>query len=159
MLLTIQITANLMDRAVVLSNTQVPTSGGSQVVHLNRRNIALSPTGKYHCEVLDASGTSQTLIANIIGKSIQSLYIIEHYTNKLFLAFFKTIPITQESEDNCPSPPTITCPPPPECTTPKPATTPSTEPTTTCPTATGCMSVLRQIRVYYSSDCILPFHR
>ena len=41
---------------------------GSQVVRLNRRNSALSPTGKYRCVVLDASGTSQTLIANIIGK-------------------------------------------------------------------------------------------
>ena len=57
-------------------NTQIPTSGarlnfyrdsGSQVVRLNRRNSALSPTGRYHCEVLDTSGTSQTLIANIIG--------------------------------------------------------------------------------------------
>ena len=40
---------------------------GSQVVRLNRRNSALSPTGKYHCMIPDASGTSQILTANIIG--------------------------------------------------------------------------------------------
>ena len=58
------------------NNTLVSTSGvgmnfyrdrGSQVVRLNRRNNALSPTGKYRCTIPDASGVMQTLVANIIG--------------------------------------------------------------------------------------------
>ena len=58
-------------------NTLVSTSGagmnfyrdrGSQVVRLHRRNNALSPTGRYHCTIPDASGAMQTLVANIVGK-------------------------------------------------------------------------------------------
>ena len=46
---------------------------GSQVVRLNRRNSALSPTGKYRCTIPDASGATQILVANIIGKHDLSL--------------------------------------------------------------------------------------
>ena len=41
---------------------------GPNVVRLNRRNNAFSPTGRYHCMIPDASGTNQILTANIIGK-------------------------------------------------------------------------------------------
>ena len=59
-------------------NTQVPNlsagldfyrNRGPQAVRLNRRNNALSPTGKYYCRIPDASGTLQTLVANIISKT------------------------------------------------------------------------------------------
>ena len=59
------------------NNTPVSTLGagmnfyrdrGSQTVRLNRRNNALSPTGRYRCTIPDATGTMQTLVANIIGK-------------------------------------------------------------------------------------------
>ena len=71
--------SNRMGEWFYPDNTQVPIKSaglnfyrdrGSQVVRLNRRNNALSPTGKYRCEIVDASGTSQTLIANIIGRPI-----------------------------------------------------------------------------------------
>ena len=54
----------------------VPSSGsnwdffrgrGDKVVHLNRRNYAMSPTGVYKCQVADASGVMQTIQATIIG--------------------------------------------------------------------------------------------
>ena len=60
------------------NNTLVSTSGagmdfyrnrGPQAVRLNRRNSALSPPGKYYCRIPDASGTLQTLVANIISKT------------------------------------------------------------------------------------------
>ena len=63
------------------NNTAVSTSGsgfdfyrnrGPQAVRLNRRNNALSPTGRYHCTVPDASGTFQILIAYIIGELLLS---------------------------------------------------------------------------------------
>ena len=59
-------------------NTYVPTvsagsdlyrNRGPQAVRLNRRNDAISPTGKYLCMIPDSRGVSQTLVANIIGKS------------------------------------------------------------------------------------------
>ena len=59
------------------NNTAVSTLGsgfdfyrnrGPQAVRLNRRNNALSPTGRYRCMLPDASGTLQTLVANIIGR-------------------------------------------------------------------------------------------
>lgn len=36
------------------------------VVRLNRRNNAISPLGRYRCEIPDANGVNQTLYANII---------------------------------------------------------------------------------------------
>ena len=63
------------------NNTQVSTSGsgldfyrnrGPQAVRLNRRNNAVSPTGRYQCRIPDASGALQTLIAYIIGEFLLS---------------------------------------------------------------------------------------
>ena len=136
--------SNRMGEWFYPNNTQVPTSGArlnfyrnrdSQVVRLNRRNNALSPTGKYHCEVVDASGTSQTLTANIIGKLYSHCIVnVLHYSID-----------TVESEGNCPTPPTTTCPPLPVCTTPEPVTTPQSPPLGTCPT-TECMSACTEAR-------------
>ena len=59
------------------NNTQVPIdragldfyrNRGPQVVRLNRRNNAVSPTGQYRCSIPDANGVPQTLVANIIGE-------------------------------------------------------------------------------------------
>ena len=59
------------------NNTQVPIdragldfyrNRGPQVVRLNRRNNAVSPTGQYRCSIHDANGLTQTLVANIIGE-------------------------------------------------------------------------------------------
>ena len=59
------------------NNTAVSTSDsgfdfyqnrGPQAVRLNRRNNAISPIGRYHCRIPDASGTFQILIAYIIGE-------------------------------------------------------------------------------------------
>lgn len=44
------------------------TTRGSQFISLNRRDNALSPTGEYHCRIPDASGSIQTLMANIVGR-------------------------------------------------------------------------------------------
>ena len=38
---------------------------GPRVVHLNRRNNALSPTGLYCCEVPDAGNSQQRVCANV----------------------------------------------------------------------------------------------
>lgn len=38
---------------------------GNQLVRLNKRGSI--PTGRYQCEVLDANGVNQTIIATIIG--------------------------------------------------------------------------------------------
>lgn len=42
---------------------------GLQIVRLNRRDDALSPTGRYRCMVPDSSGRSQNLYINIVGVS------------------------------------------------------------------------------------------
>ena len=34
---------------------------GEQLIRLNRRSVSLSPTGKYHCEIPDASGVVQSI--------------------------------------------------------------------------------------------------
>ena len=39
----------------------------TQVVRLNRRNNALSPTGVYRCQIPDSSGRMQNIYINIIG--------------------------------------------------------------------------------------------
>ena len=39
----------------------------TQVVRLNRKNNALSPTGVYRCEIPDSSGRMQNIYINIIG--------------------------------------------------------------------------------------------
>ena len=37
----------------------------TSIVRLHRRNNALSPTGRYHCVIPDASGVNQTIYVNI----------------------------------------------------------------------------------------------
>ena len=48
---------------------------GSQVVRLNRRNSALSPSGNYRCLIPDVSGITQMLVARIVGKTCINLLI------------------------------------------------------------------------------------
>ena len=40
---------------------------GPQVIHLNRRNDVLSPTGRYRCEIPDNSGRIQNIYINVTG--------------------------------------------------------------------------------------------
>ena len=39
---------------------------GDQVVRLNRREGITSPTGKFHCEIPDASGENQNLYITLV---------------------------------------------------------------------------------------------
>ena len=43
---------------------------GEGIVRLNRRNNARSPTGRYRCEIPDASGVNQTLYVNISDREL-----------------------------------------------------------------------------------------
>ena len=65
------------------SGASVGTSGaggnfyrnrGPSVVRLNRRNNAMMPTGVFHCEIPDASGTSQSIYVGLypegVGKTL-----------------------------------------------------------------------------------------
>jgi hypothetical protein len=54
--------------------SQVPTfsagqdfyrNRGSQFIRLNRRNGALSPTGRYRCDIPDASGNTQSIFISV----------------------------------------------------------------------------------------------
>ena len=47
---------------------------GASVVQLNRRNNAQSPTGVYHCEMPDASGTTQNIFVGINTNGNQGRY-------------------------------------------------------------------------------------
>ena len=42
---------------------------GEGIVRLNRRNNALSPTGRYRCVIPDASGVNQTLYVDVGEKA------------------------------------------------------------------------------------------
>ena len=61
---------------------------GDGFIRLNRRNNALSPLGKYRCNIPDSSGVFQNIYIDIIGKSVL-LYIIVvvnmHYCNSYIL--------------------------------------------------------------------------
>ena len=48
---------------------------GDGFIRLNRRNNALSPLGKYRCNIPDSNGVFQNIHIDIIGKSVL-LYII-----------------------------------------------------------------------------------
>ena len=48
---------------------------GSQVVRLNRRDNALSPVGRYRCEIPDSSGTTRSISIYILGTP-RSSYVL-----------------------------------------------------------------------------------
>ena len=46
---------------------------GSLIIHLNRRNAATSPTGRYRCEIPDADGNLQSIFINIGELKVKTL--------------------------------------------------------------------------------------
>ena len=43
---------------------------GNQMIRLNRRDDVSSPTGRYSCEITDASGITQKLFINIFNEGM-----------------------------------------------------------------------------------------
>ena len=44
---------------------------GNRVVRLNKARNVITPTGRYGCEILDASGITQTIFINVSGKTFE----------------------------------------------------------------------------------------
>lgn len=45
---------------------------GSRLLRLNKARNTLAPTGRYRCEVPDASGVTQNIFINVVGKEHKS---------------------------------------------------------------------------------------
>ena len=43
---------------------------GNRILRLNRARNVITPTGRYRCEIPDATGTTQNIFINITGKEI-----------------------------------------------------------------------------------------
>ena len=57
------------DRVLTLgSGDGIYRNRGSQAIHLNRKNGVHSPTGRFRCELPDASGVQQSVFINISRK-------------------------------------------------------------------------------------------